>query len=83
MTIVTMTVPYMMLNKFFPTLSFGATQKAAAETAGMLNQGKIFLKRAGAMTLCGIPAKAANNALGNGLEIYDDKILKQVDNLLS
>lgn len=83
MTIATMTVPYLLLNKFFPKLSFGATQTAAAAEPGFLNQAKIFLKRAGAMTLCGIPTKAARGIFNNGISVYDDKIIKQVDNLLA
>ena len=81
-TIASMTVPYLLLNKFFPSLSFGAVQTAALDKP-MLQQSALFLKRAGAMTLFGIPVRAARNILDNGTSAYDDKIVKQVDNLLS
>lgn len=83
MTVAAMTIPYLLLNKFFPALSFGATQTAAAADPNMLGQAKLFLKRAGAMTLCGIPTKAARGIFNNGISVYDDKIIKQIDNLLS
>ena len=83
MTVASMTIPYMLLNKFFPALSFGAVNTAAAKEVSMLNQAKLYLKRAGAFMLCGIPTRTANSIVNNGISSYDDKITDKVDNLLT
>lgn len=77
-----MVVPYMLLNKFFPTLSFGAVNKAAAETTSFREQAGLYLKRAGAFALCGLPVKATREIVNTGTRAYDENIIKSLDKKL-
>ena len=81
-TIASMTIPYMAMQHFFPQLSLTAVN-AAAQTASTKDVASLYLKRAGAFTLCGLPIKAARGILQGGSEIYDDQILKSVDRMLA
>ena len=81
-TITSMTLPYMLLNKFFPALSVGAVNAEAAMEASMMSQAGLYLKRAGAFTLCGIPVRATSGIVRNGITSYDDKVTDKVDKLL-
>lgn len=78
-----MTVPYIALNKFFPTLSFGAVNTAALSDGTVMGQIKLYLKRAGAFSLCGAPVKAAKTTSNKIEKNSDEKMLKTVDKLLN
>ena len=80
-TIASMVVPYLAMNKLFPSLSFTNVNNAAVN-ATFKDQAGLYLKRAGAFTLCGLPVKFMNSAFNSGITNYETKILKSVDRLL-
>lgn len=82
LTIASMVLPYMMLNKFFPSLSFGAVNSQAAKS-GFKDQAALYLKRAGAFTLCGLPTTITRSGFNNAIDQYDDKVVKSVDRFLN
>lgn len=80
-TVAALSLPYILLHKFFPKLSISNFNNM--EDASLLNKSKMYLKRAGALTLCGIPDKAAHDIFNNVTNSYDNKILMNIDKLLS
>lgn len=81
LSIAGMIIPYVALNHFFPSLSFSNVNKAAGEL-GTKDQAFLYLKRAGAFTLCGLPVKATRSALSLRNSVSEEKMLKSVDRLL-
>lgn len=79
LTMASMCLPYLAMQHFFPGLSLAAVN--SAEATGMQKAG-LYLKRAGAFTLCGIPVKAARTALNFGSQDAELKALKSVDRML-
>ena len=87
LTVASMTIPFMAMSKFFPQLSLNAMENAGLSTiekthVKTLNKAKLYLKRAGAFTLCGLPVKAASKALNVGFDNNELKVLKSVDRML-
>lgn len=91
LTVASMTIPFMAMNKFFPQLSLKAIENntvsnglSAVEQAHVktLGRAKLYLERAGAFTLCGLPIKAASKALKVGFDADELKVLKSVDRML-
>lgn len=80
-TIASMTIPYIAMNKFFPNLSFSKVNENSKELAANKQIG-LYLKRAGAFILCGLPVKVARNAYNVSLDNYETQIIKSVDRLL-
>ena len=79
LTIASMTIPFLAMGKFFPNLSLQALE-GSQDSA--LKKAKLYLKRAGAFTLCGLPVRAASKALNFGSEEAEIKALKSVDRML-
>lgn len=81
-TVASMCVPYLAMQRFFPNLALTAINGAAGETISGMKRVKLYLERAGAFTLCGIPIKAARAALNYGSQETEIKTLKSVDRML-
>lgn len=81
LTIASMVVPYVALNHFFPSLSYTNVNKAAGELSGK-DQTFLYLKRAGAFTLCGLPITAAKKLVSLKGSADESKMLRNVDRLL-
>lgn len=87
LTVASMTIPFMAMSKFFPQLSLNAIENAGLSTTEKtlvktLNKAKLYLKRAGAFILCGLPVKVASKALNVGFDDNELKVLKSVDRML-
>lgn len=80
LTVASMCIPYMAMQRFFPTLSLASVQ--GSELTGLKRAG-LYLKRAGAFTLCGIPIKAARGLMNYGSQELELKTLKSVDRMLN
>lgn len=78
-TVASMCLPYLAMQRFFPNLSLASVN--STELTGMKKVG-LYLKRAGAFVLCGIPVKALNSVLNYGSEEAETKALKSVDRML-
>ena len=78
-TVASMTIPFLAMGKFFPKLSLQALN--SSELTG-LKKAKLYLKRAGAFTLCGLPVKIASKALNFRNDEAELKALKSVDRML-
>lgn len=78
-TVASMTIPFLAMGKFFPQLSLQALNNT--ELTG-LKKAKLYLERAGAFTLCGLPVRAASKALNFGSDEAELKALKSVDRML-
>lgn len=78
-----MIVPYMLLNKFFPSLSFTSVNNQAAAEKGFKEQFALYAKRSGAFALCGLPVKAARGIMNKGVDTYDNMILNSIDKKLN
>lgn len=81
LTIAGMTVPFLLMGRLFPSLELGKIQSGAAERSPLQTAG-LYLKRAGAFTLCGIPVKAARAGLSMAGGYSDDKAVARIDRLL-
>lgn len=77
--VASMVVPYLAMEKLFPQLSLQALN--SSELTG-LKKAKLYLERAGAFTLCGLPVRAASKALNFGSDEAELKALKSVDRML-
>lgn len=80
-TIAGMTVPYLAMSHFFPNLAIGAVNSEAAAMNGWQKTG-LYLKRAGAFTLCGLPVKIARNGAQAITDQMETKSLARIDKLL-
>ena len=78
-TVASMTIPFLAMSKFFPKLSLQALN--SSELTG-LKKAKLYLERAGAFTLCGLPVKIASKSLNFGYDEAELKVLKSVDRML-
>lgn len=81
LTIAGMTVPFLLMGRLFPSLDLGKIQSGAAERAPLQTAG-LYLKRAGAFALCGIPVKAARAGLNMAGGYSDDKTIARIDRIL-
>lgn len=81
-TIACMCVPYMAMQRFFPQLSLTAVNNAANTENNFFKAAGLYLKRAGAFTLCGIPTKAVRLGFNYAADEVQGKALKSVDRLL-
>lgn len=79
LTVASMCIPYLAMQHFFPNLTLTAIN---GETISGMKKAKLYLERAGAFTLCGIPVKAARAALNYGSQEAETKALKSVDRML-
>lgn len=82
LTVASMCIPYLAMQHFFPSLTLTAINGTAGETISGMKKAKLYLERAGAFTLCGIPIKAARTALNYGSQEAELKALKSVDRML-
>ncbi len=80
-TIASMTVPYLAMSHFFPSLAIGAVNTEAANMVGWQKVG-LYLKRAGAFTLCGLPVKVARRGAEAITDQMETQSLARVDKLL-
>ena len=78
-TVASMTIPFLAMGKFFPKLSLQALN--SSELTG-LKKAKLYLERAGAFSLCGLPVKIASKALNFENDEAELKALKSVDRML-
>ena len=78
-TVASMALPYIAMSKFFPNLvsinSINKEQKFMAKAC-------LYLKRAGAFVLCGLPIKIAKAGLDNLTDNAEMRILARTDSLL-
>lgn len=77
-TVASMVVPYMAMSYYFPNLNF----QAANQEATIMKQAGVYLKRAGAFTLCGLPVKAAKGLFGSISDNVESKSLARIDKLI-
>lgn len=81
-TIASMCIPYMAMQHFFPQLSIQAVNNAASSEANPFKTAGLYLKRAGAFTLCGIPTRIARSGFNLATDEIQSKALKSVDRML-
>lgn len=79
-TVASMCVPYLLMSKFFPSLNLSA---ASNPEATFMNKTGLYLKRAGAFTLCGLPVRIGRNAFNLGTDAAQARSLNKVDKLLA
>lgn len=80
-TIASMTVPYIAMSHFFPTLNLSTVNNSAANM-GFFDKTGLYLKRAGAFTLCGLPVKIIKGVVNIGSEEAELKSLARIDKLI-
>lgn len=81
LTVAGMTVPFLLMGKLFPNLDLGKIQRGAAERSPLQTAG-LYLKRAGAFTLCGIPVQAARAGMNFATGFSDNKAIARIDRIL-
>jgi hypothetical protein len=93
-TLMIMTIPYIMFSRVFPNLSKtnpsnmikGDSQVASEKIQENGHaQMAVLLKRAGALTACGIPVRMANSLTSTALNSYqnDEKLINALETSLS
>ncbi len=80
-TVASMTIPYIAMSHFFPSLALTQVNSEAANMSFYEKTG-LYLKRAGAFTLCGIPVKLLRSGFQFGTDAMEQKAIVKVDKLL-
>jgi hypothetical protein len=76
-TVASMALPYIMMSKFFP----GLVSVNSVDATGWDKTG-LYLKRAGAFTLCGLPLRITRSGISALTSDAEMKILARTDKLL-
>lgn len=80
-TVASMTIPYIAMSHFFPSLALNQVN-AEASQMNFYEKTGLYLKRAGAFTLCGIPVRVLRGVTNWGTDALEQKVLVKVDKLL-
>lgn len=81
-TIASMAVPYIAMQHFFPGLASLNTVNSDAQGMAFMEKTGLYLKRAGAFTLCGLPVRMVRGIFNFGTDEAQLRSLAKIDKLL-